>query len=386
MILIIFIFILWWNRFLQKEVEKRIEQITQMNNELKYQMNELEKGNTFQKQLLESAFTAFITFDQQGKITLTNDHAVQLLGGSYTGYHVSKLTHPLINRTMLEKVLVQGQAFKNKEMVVDDDGEGKRYYLFSFVPIILNTKEITGAILNINDITEQKLIARKLEQEDRLRSLGKIMLTLAHEIRNPLMAILTYTRVLPRKIDNLQFREFFVEHVTAEINRLNELIEDLLNYSKPKKSSPQCYDTLTIISNLLNMYEQEINKKEIKVDLKIKNTQIYADLNQLKQIFINIISNAIEASSVQGEISITSYEEGNRTVVKISDMGIGINPQEIAHIFEPFYSSKQNGLGLGLAITYNLVQENKGEIEFQSTKGEGTTVKLTFPKNKECNL
>lgn len=383
-ILVIFFFILWWNRFLKKEVDKRTEQIRQINDELKHQMDELEKSNTFQKQLLESAFTAFITFDKQGKITLTNGHAVQLLGGSYTGCHVSELTHPLINQHMLEKVLVHGQAFKNEEMAIQMEDEEKRYYLYSFVPIVLKNKEIAGAILNINDITEQKLIAKKLEQEDRLRSLGKILLTLAHEIRNPLMTILTYTRVLPRKIDNLQFRSFFVEHVTAEIHRLNELIQDLLNFSKPKKSKPQSYETKSVLSSILTMYEQELSNKQIKVDLQIENTRIFADLNQLKQIFINILSNALEASSYQGKIKIVSYEEGEHTVVEISDRGIGIDPKEQDKIFEPFYSNKQNGLGLGLAITYNLVQENKGDIQIHSTKGEGTTVILKFPK-EECN-
>lgn len=383
-ILIISGFILWWNYLLKKEVSRRTEQITQMNNELRFQMKELEKGHSFRTQLLESAFTAFITFDKEGKITLMNEQANRLLGGSYTGCHVTELTHPLVDQEKLEKVLVGGQVFKNEEIVVQDQEEEARYYLFSFVPIVLKNKEITGAILNINDITEQKRIAKQLEQEDRLRSLGKIMLTLAHEIRNPLMAILTYTRILPRKIDNRQFREFFVEHVTAEIKRLNELIEDLLNYSKPKKSNPQCYDTETVLTSQLSMYEQELKKKRIKVDVNVEKTQVFADLNQLKQIFINIISNAIDASPEQGRLCIDSYADGEKTIIKITDMGTGLDAKELAHIFEPFYSSKQNGLGLGLAITHKLIQENKGEIDIQSTKGKGTTVTLTFPNHEEC--
>ncbi|MHB1404355.1 MAG: transporter substrate-binding domain-containing protein [Desulfitobacteriaceae bacterium] len=235
-------------------------------------------------------------------------------------------------------------------------------------------------------ITEQQLMQKEIEREDRLRSLGQLVLGIAHEIRNPLMSILTYTELLPKKINNEQFREFFAQHVPQEIMRLNGLVNELLDFARPKPAEPQVFSADEMIQSITFLFKQKLQEKKITVELDFgEGLVVFADRQQMKQVFINIILNAIQSVEMQGNISIRGERKEGMAVIAIEDNGMGIEPANLDKIFEPFYTRKTNGVGLGLSISYQLVKANRGRIEAKSSPGLGTaiTVQLPVPERRD---
>jgi len=236
----------------------------------------------------------------------------------------------------------------------------------------------------LQDITEQKGMEKAIEREDRLRSLGQLVLGIAHEIRNPLMSILTYTQLLPKKIDNQQFRELFAQQVPEEINRLNGLVNELLDFARPKKSEPTPFSFNQLIDSVTQLFRQKLQEKKVKVSLELADAlRVFADLQQIKQVFINIILNAIEAVNEGGEIKIRGYNRDHLVVIEIEDNGFGIIESDMDKIFEPFYTKKASGVGLGLSITYQLLKANNGYVDVKSSPHHGTTIIIQLPKVKE---
>lgn len=229
-------------------------------------------------------------------------------------------------------------------------------------------------------IAEQQLMQKEIERENRLRSLGQLVLGIAHEIRNPLMSILTYTELLPKKIDNTQFREFFAQHVPKEIMRLNGLVNELLDFARPRQAEPYVFLVRGNMESIILLLKQKFQEKNIMVTLDCaQELSVYADLQQMKQVFINVMLNAIHAVEINGHIFVRGNEQDGMAFITIEDNGTGIDPADLDKIFEPFYTGKANGVGLGLSITYQLVKANQGRIEPKSTPGLGTAMTIIVP-------
>ncbi|WP_301170159.1 transporter substrate-binding domain-containing protein [Brevibacillus nitrificans] len=384
--LLIVMGILWWNRMLKREVKRRTAQIHTINRQLEEKMTLLEENVQFQQQLLNSTYSFYVTLNQSGKIFLMNSKAV----------HFLQVKHPLIGMPMngtilaefipesqVDDVLREGSTYLEQEIIWEQhvDGQAKQLVIrYNIFPIFNKAKEITGVIINFQDVTKQKDMDKKLESEHRLRSLGQLILGIAHEIRNPLTSILTYTQLLPTKFDNPKFRDFFAQQVPNEILRLNDLVNDLLEYARPKPPNPSRFRADELMEAVLALCSQKIKEKNIRVTTSLPSELcIVADVNQTKQIWINIVLNAIESMDEQGKLDIRGYSEGKMGVIEVADNGHGMSPEDKYRIFEPFFSTKANGVGLGLSITYQLLKENGGTIDLTSQLGHGTTMIIRLP-------
>lgn len=384
--LLIVMGILWWNRMLKREVKRRTAQIHTINRQLEEKMTLLEENVQFQQQLLNSTYSFYVTLNQSGKIFLMNSKAV----------HFLQVKHPLIGMPMngtilaefipesqVDDVLREGSTYLEQEIIWEQqvDGQAKQLVIrYNIFPIFNKAKEITGVIINFQDVTKQKDMDKKLESEHRLRSLGQLILGIAHEIRNPLTSILTYTQLLPTKFDNPKFRDFFAQQVPNEILRLNDLVNDLLEYARPKPPNPSRFRADELMEAVLALCSQKIKEKNIRVTTSLPSELcIVADVNQTKQIWINIVLNAIESMDEQGKLVIRGYSEGQMGVIEVADNGHGMSPEDKYRIFEPFFSTKANGVGLGLSITYQLLKENGGTIDLTSQLGHGTTMIIRLP-------
>lgn len=219
-----------------------------------------------------------------------------------------------------------------------------------------------------------------LRKKDRMESLGILMAGIAHEIRNPLTSIKTYAELLPKKYDNPKFREMISKDIPYEIERLNNLINELLEYSKPKKALKENTNIYEIIEKILALIANKIQKENVKINLDIpKDIFIYADKNHLKQIIINLILNGIEALNKEKKlINISTMESLGKTYLMIEDNGCGMDEEELNKIYDPFYTTKASGTGLGLFVCYQLMEENNGKIHVSSAKNEGTSFILEF--------
>jgi len=240
----------------------------------------------------------------------------------------------------------------------------------------------TAVVLEHIRIYEEMLSAqRQLLLAEKASSLGRVAAGLAHEIKNPLAAIKGMAQTLDRNANDPEFMRDFKAVVPKEINRLKKLIENLMKLSQPPQSKFTPVDVNKIIENSLKLFENQFEKNSIRVVKELDSrTEIKAAPEQLTQVFTNLILNAIQAMPKGGQLTVSSGQKNNKIIIEIADTGQGIPADKLKEIFEPFFSTKKEGLGLGLAITYKIIKDHGGEIEVESKAGEGTTFKLFLLK------
>jgi signal transduction histidine kinase len=218
---------------------------------------------------------------------------------------------------------------------------------------------------------------RMLERSQRLASLGTIAAGVAHEIRNPLGIIqLAVEQLTPQKITNEAMLEKFKEEVKQNIKHITSIVRSMLSLTKGEKKEITEVDLNEVINATLELFT--VSRIRLIKELN-PLPKIPGNPEELKQVFINLIDNAIHAMPEGGDLRIKSYQSSDAVVVEVSDTGIGIDEKDLPRIFDPFFSTRHEGAGLGLSIVYRIVREHSGEIEVKSQKGKGTTFTLKFP-------
>lgn len=250
-------------------------------------------------------------------------------------------------------------------------------------------KNEIGYLLSINDETEKKKLEQKLITQEKLHALGQLVAGVAHEIRNPLTSIKTFIDLLPSKYDRPQFREVLMEHLPVEVNRLNMIVTDLIEYARPRPPNIQSC-TANELTSLLAFLQVTMNKNNIEFEQYIESDLIFfIDPQQIRQVLLNLLLNAVHAVEKSSEKKIKiimEKENGEMGRILIIDTGKGMSQEEINHIFEPFYTSKEKGVGLGLTLSYNLIKENKGDIHVSSFPAQGTKFTVVLPLFKEKKI
>lgn len=257
---------------------------------------------------------------------------------------------------------------------------------FCAVPPDFEEREMVLLVEAINKMLEE-LDKRKeyLIQTERLATFGTLLFSLAHELNNPLNNISTSCQILLEELekDDLEFKKNLLLEMEKEIERTQKIIRSILDYSKPSEKEEVFLKSL--IEETLSLLKGKIPPKvEIKSEIP-EEFSLFADPQQLKQIFINLFKNAFEAiGNKEGTITVKGFEEKDSTVILFSDTGPGIPAKILPHIFDPFFTTKGNkGYGLGLFIVYNLIKNHGGTIEVESEIGKGTTFIIKLPKKEK---
>ena len=254
-----------------------------------------------------------------------------------------------------------------------------------------------GSHLQISE--ENVLLRQQIAQSDKLKAIATLASGLAHEIKNPLTAIRTFTEHLPQKRNDPEFLEKFSRIVGKETTRMNDLINQLLDFAKPTPPRPRPTDIVRLINETLDFLNNQFVNKDIKVtrNLISGHKLINIDPAQIRQALLNIFLNAIEAMNAGGTLTVdvklrtqdpsikTSGSLGPRDagapllIISIADTGPGIDKKDLPHIFDPFWSKKDGGTGLGLAITHQIISEHNGKIGVESQAGVGTKFAIELP-------
>ena len=231
-----------------------------------------------------------------------------------------------------------------------------------------------------------------LRRADRLSSLGLLTAGLAHEIRNPLVAIRTFTQLLPERYGDAEFREGFQGLALKEVDRICGLITDLLSFARPSKPNVAPEDMSDVVDGIARILESQAKEKGVEIarDFASDLPKVWIDREQMKQVFMNLILNAIQAMKNDGSIVVAtrlySRDQAGQTAqfvqVEIRDTGVGISEDNLEHIFDPFFTNKDEGSGLGLSISHQIVQEHGGYITVQSKLGTGTAFFVNLPIGK----
>lgn len=245
------------------------------------------------------------------------------------------------------------------------------------------------------DVSEQHHLTDKLVQADKLVLLGQLSAGVAHEIRNPLAAVNLNLQVLKRNLTPESPYYNYVDTALQGAERISRIVEVTLNFSKPALPIIQELDINTLIPTSLDLVNAAFRKKSITVDLKLdeKLPHVKADAKQIQQVFINLFTNAADAIVSQGNVKIKTFLEksgekktdGNFAVVSVNDNGSGIIPEDLTKIFNPFFTRKADGTGLGLPITLRILHQHNGIIDVESIPGKGTTFYVKLPIISKIN-
>ncbi|WP_235846946.1 transporter substrate-binding domain-containing protein [Neobacillus soli] len=224
--------------------------------------------------------------------------------------------------------------------------------------------------------------------QEKMRALGQLVAGIAHELRNPLTAIKTFVELLPRKMDDPRFRAELVRHVPEEVERMNRIIEDLLDYSREKPMHRKWGNLLELVQSVTDLFMKQIRSEGIELEIDIPpSLEVFMDRGRIKQVLINLVLNAIEAMAHTKEKRLTFHvsTEGPMQILAIADSGKGIAKEDALHLFQPFYTTKNQGIGLGLYISQKIMKEHGGRIEVKSTKNTGTTFSLFFANEGDAS-
>jgi signal transduction histidine kinase len=291
----------------------------------------------------------------------------------------AEVTIPFISKGQLVGMINLGYKF-TKDIYSHEDIE------------LLSTlaNQTAVAIENARLYEDLKRSKSYIRRADRLASLGTLTAGLAHEIRNPLVAIKTLTQLLPERIDDEEFRNQFLKIASGEVDRISSLVNELLDFARPSDPKWELEDINTILDGMILLVSTETKKKLITI---IKNyasnlPPAQIDREQIKQVILNILLNAIDATSENGKITVKTrsfIKPGGEPYVQIefTDTGCGIPSEHLEDIFNPFFTTKASGSGLGLSISNQIVQDHKGYIDVDSQLEKGSSFFINLPVNQD---
>jgi len=358
--------------------------------ELKEKINSLKELQQLNEHIVSSIRSGLITTDLEGRIAVFNAAAGELTD-SAPQQMMDKPVQNLIGNELWDRI-VKGdwlhnlKALRHEQWISLPNGS-KRFLGFSVSPLHDQNKESLGYIISFQDLTEIIRLEEEVRLKDRMAAIGRMAAGIAHEIRNPLTAmrgsveILRSHAKLPEKDDRL------LNILIRESDRLNKFVEDFLSFARPRKYEKRRLDLIPVLKDSVTLLR---NSPEIKdkyeVNLKIDAAEIpiVGSADQLNQVFWNLAQNAVRAMPNGGELNISIEKTPDGTAnVLFQDTGIGMNREEREQIFQPFHSGYSKGLGLGLSIIFQIMEDHGGKISFESEKGEGTKVNLCFPLEKQ---
>ncbi|HYJ48133.1 MAG TPA: ATP-binding protein, partial [Pyrinomonadaceae bacterium] len=265
--------------------------------------------------------------------------------------------------------------------------EGLRLRLgFSIFPLFAESGETTGLVITFQDLTQVRALEETSRRQDRLAAVGRVAASIAHEIRNPLAAMRGSIQVLRSEMDSDSSQAELMEIILRESDRLNRIITDYLTYARPRSHAHTGVDLRDLLRETFTLLRHSPEIKDshtLEEDYTDEEMMVSADASQLKQVFWNIARNAVQAmpkgGTLRAELRPTA---GNRRRITFKDTGVGMSPDQVEHLFEPF-SSRTGGTGLGLSIVYQIIRDHGGTINVRSLEGQGTTINIELPGIKQ---
>ncbi|WP_420846076.1 PAS domain-containing protein [Neobacillus notoginsengisoli] len=259
--------------------------------------------------------------------------------------------------------------------------DGTYYWVDTTIVPFLNEKGRPYQYMAIrNDITERKKTEEMLHRQDKLAAVGQLAAGVAHEIRNPLTSMKGYAEFLQLDERDPE-RQEFLNIILDEIERVNVIVEDFMVLAKPKVVELEEKNVIPVIQTVLSLLEFEARKKNVKLHFDYSNeiVQIECDENRLKQVFLNFVKNGIEAMPNGGELHVKTSIHENNVQISIQDTGVGIPEEKLKKLGEPFYTTKKNGNGLGLMVSFKIIESHNGKVFVESEPNKGTTFNIVLP-------
>jgi PAS domain S-box-containing protein len=352
----------------------------------------LHKQQEFAHRLVESFPDLIFVIDLERRYTFVSPKVKDALG--YDSAEALKLTfgdwtHPDDRRTLtsaFDDVVAGRKTFSSVEVQVRHKEGNWRRLRCHFSPLCDEKGKIEGVVISARDVTEVKRLEEQLIQAEKLAAMGQMLAGVAHELNNPLTAILGVSELLRDRqgVDENTKRQLEMAHRQAR--RAARIVQNLLEFSRPASPQKKVLDLNSIVDRTLQLHEHSLKRNNIEVEFQPQSglPPIVGDANQLIQVVLNLVSNAEQAIREvrpSGRIQVQLGKRGQFVFVNVKDDGVGIRPEALPKLFDPFFTTKRpgGGTGLGLSICMSIVREHGGDIEAQSVPGGGALFCVTLP-------
>ena len=342
----------------------------------------------FREDVIESMPLGVVAVDREGQILAWNRSAEEILGAPRADALAKTIDEIGGNEGWQEallRALSRGDAKGPSEHIVRrQDG--------TTIPVEVNAAPLRdaeghtrGAVATLTDLSSLRSMEERIRHLDRLAALGRFASSVAHEIRNPLTGIATGVQYLSRGFPEGDERHDDVQFILREVSRLNSIIQDLLSATRPRMLTLGPVSVADVVRRAIQAAAPLIGEGKVQILLEGADhwPKVLADTDQLLQVILNVVQNAVQATQAGGEVAIhvrpSGSPRGSRVEIEISDTGAGVEPEHLPHLFEPFYTTRPKGTGLGLFVAHGIVQRHGGSIEVVSTPGQRTTFKILLP-------
>lgn len=379
-------------------------------NQIEQLFSELHTENSVLRSIFQSLSTGLVTVDKNCRILEINKAAERLLSINNYSKDDEDLTLP--DYVEDDEIL---QFFKdcfekNKTNVSDEftikTSGGTVRFIEIFVSPLVQESSITGSIILIDDVTEKRNQEILLHRMEALAGLTNIAASVAHEIKNPLGAISIHIQLLQKAIrkkregdgmlPDKKFTENYLDVVNQEIDRLNKIVVDFLMAVRPVSAQLELVNPNKILNGFVEFITPEFTEKHVKVEAELcpNCPKLLLDEKLFREVIVNLAQNALYAITerfdafnkskpfgqvVSGRLGICSYIKDDKFILTFTDNGTGMSEETLSRVFEPYYTTKANGTGLGLAMCYKIIKEFRGDISVTSTVGQGSEFTITLP-------
>jgi signal transduction histidine kinase len=373
---------------------------------LQRKMEEYERLKEFSENIVESINVGILAADLDDRVESWNTQIEKLTGiprQSAVGRKLAELFPADLSdqfdrvrgqtgihhiyKFLLHPTSLSALPSRDREGVVAINGNGSQNGANStlnvaIAPLVSKDFEQIGRLIIFDDVTDRAELEQRLVQADKLSSIGLLAAGVAHEVNTPLAVISTYAQMLAKQVANDDQKSILLDKIAKQTFRASEIVNSLLNFSRTSTTLFGDVDLNKVVRETMSLLEHQILKVgvEVKLDLAGGLPPVHGNAGKLQQVFLNLFLNARDAMDGGGVLSVRTWAEESGARVDVSDTGHGISPEHIQRIYDPFFTTKgsRKGTGMGLAVTYGIVQEHKGSIEVSSRQG-GTRFHLRLP-------
>jgi len=351
---------------LGEKVRYLTQELEQKNTQLNLAILEVGESKDYLQAVLQSIGEAIIVLDQEEKVTMLNRAAEEFL--------------------RVRKQDITGMMFSDLAFIIEENSAGTRLTVHDTAyDVILSRSTVSGPegsvrgyVILIKDITRIKDLERQHERNQRLIAMGEMAAKIVHEIRSPLCSIELFSTMLSNDLKETPHSDM-ASGISTGIKSLNNILTNMLFFAKPQKPSFRDIDLSDAITESVNMLIPLVLIRGITLIQNTPRVDVHSDMELLKQVFMNIILNAVQAMPGGGNLKIVT-DISEYVTVSVIDDGEGISPENIEKIFDPFFSTKDKGTGLGLAIAHKIMQTHGGFIRAYRNQVKGSTFCVSFPK------
>lgn len=373
---------------MRKFVERALHKLSKLDlDQIRSILGDLARENERLEVVLDSMNDGVFVVDTDGVLIMNNKAGERLLPLKPAETDSSRIWNVIRDdqiAAFIEKTVQDQDSLRDREFTLDSSGS-VRVLSVSVLPLVQNGK-IEGTLLHVEDVSEKRAREARLRRAESLASLTTLAAGVAHEIKNPLGSIGIHLQLVNKVLDASESSEAetlreYLEVIAEEVDRLNSIVVDFLFAVRPMDIQLQDSDLNELIQEMVDFVGYELNAADIELALDLDDTvpSMCLDEKYFKQVLINLIKNAIHAMPDGGELRISTENQGDEVLLRVRDTGIGMSSDVIHKIFEPYYTTRDDGSGIGLTLVYKIIREHMGDIAVASEEGKGSTFTVSLP-------